>query len=395
MLILVCNAGSTSLKFKLMDMPAEQVLCTAKIERVGSLHDAVFEYKNFVHEKTIKQEQLNIPNYENGIRRFMEVLTDAETGNIGSLKEIARIGFKTVLAKGYPDVHMINEEVMEAMKTMLPLAPVHNRAYVEAIDVMKRLFPEAVLVGAFETSFHKTIPKERTVYGVPYEWYEKFELYRRGYHGASHRYIAETLSMEQKQYRAISCHLGGSSSICAIKDGVSVDSTFGLTVQTGLIHANRVGDMDCDLLPYLHSCGLSDEEITEGLTKKGGLYGISGVSADLRYIEQAARAGNERAQLAIDSYVYGIVKYIGAFYAVLGGLDYLVFTGGIGENSAAIRKLVCNRLRHLGVRLSEEKNDSNMEGCLSPEEASVQIRMIRANEELCVARQTYRCDVKS
>lgn len=376
-------------------MPAEQVLCEAKVERVGSQGDAIFEYKNLDCGKTIKQNGLSIPDYESGIKHFIKVLTDSEMGNVGSLKEIARIGFKTVLAKGYTDVHVIDEAVMTAMEKMLPLAPVHNRAYIDAIGVMERLFPDAVLVGAFETSFHKTIPKERTLYGVPYQWYEKFQLHRMGYHGASHRYIAETLGVQRKQYRAISCHLGGSSSICAIKDGVSVDSTFGLTVQTGLIHANRVGDMDCDLLPYLHSCGLSDEEITEGLTKKGGLYGISGVSADLRYIEQAARAGNERAQLAIDSYVYGIVKYIGAFYALLDGLDYLIFTGGIGENSAMIRKEVCSRLQHMGVFLCEESNARNEEGILSQADASVEIRMIRANEEVCVARQVYECNVKS
>ena len=395
MLILVCNAGSTSLKFKLLDMPVEQVLCEAKLERVGSLKDAIFEYKNLILGKSVKEINLNIPDYEKGIERFIEVLTDKEIGNINALKEISKIGFKTVLAKGYQDVHVINEDVINAMEEMIPLAPVHNRAYVEAVRVMKRKFPKAVMVGAFETSFHKTIPKERKVYGVPYEWYEKFDLYRRGYHGASHRYIAEILNRKRVQYRAISCHLGGSSSICAIRNGESVDSSFGLTVQTGLIHANRVGDMDCDLLPYLQSCGLSEMEITEGMTKKGGLYGISGVSGDLRYIEKAADEGNERAQLAMDAYVYGIVKYIGAFYAVLGGLDYLVFTGGIGENSVSIRKEVCSRLQHLGESLSKEKNECNTQGVLSSEDASVQVYMIHANEELCVARCAYRCDAKS
>ena len=394
MKILICNAGSTSLKFKLYDMPAEEVLASGGVERVGSTDDAIYKYDNASRGVSLREEKQSVPDYETGIRRFLSDLTDAERGAIGSVADIDRVGFKTVLSRGYYGVHELTEPVLQGMRDMYAAAPAHNGPYLAAIEALRAVLPEAMFVGAFETDFHRTIPLDRCVYGVPYEWLEKYGVRRMGYHGASHSYVASLLNeWEGKKYRAISCHLGGSGSICAIENGESRDSSFGFTLQTGLIHNNRVGAMDADIIHYLRAQGLSDEEIEHGMTKDGGLKGISGVSGDLRYVLEAAEAGNERAKLAVDVYVTGIIRYIGAFAAELGGLDCLAFTGGIGENSAVIRKMVCERLEYMGVRLSARRNTKEKgDRSISKKRSKVRVYVIAANEELGVARKTYGCE---
>ena len=394
MKILICNAGSTSLKFKLYDMPAEEVLASGGVERVGSTDDAIYKYDNASRGVSLREEKQSVPDYETGIRRFLSDLTDVERGAIGSVADIDRVGFKTVLSRGYYGVHELTEPVLQGMRDMYAAAPAHNGPYLAAIEALRAVLPEAMFVGAFETDFHRTIPLDRCVYGVPYEWMEKYGVRRMGYHGASHSYVASLLNeWEGKKYRAISCHLGGSGSICAIENGESRDSSFGFTLQTGLIHNNRVGAMDADIIHYLRVQGLSDEEIEHGMTKNGGLKGISGVSGDLRYVLEAAEAGNERAKLAVDVYVTGIIRYIGAFAAELGGLDCLAFTGGIGENSAVIRKMVCERLEYMGVRLSARRNTKEKgDRSISKKHSKVRVYVIAANEELGVARKTYGCE---
>ena len=394
MKILICNAGSTSLKFKLYDMPAEEVLASGGVERVGSTDDAIYKYDNASRGVSLREEKQSVPDYETGIRRFLSDLTDAERGAIGSVADIDRVGFKTVLSRGYYGVHELTEPVLQGMRDMYAAAPAHNGPYLAAIEALRAVLPEAMFVGAFETDFHRTIPLDRCVYGVPYEWMEKYGVRRMGYHGASHSYVASLLNeWEGKKYRAISCHLGGSGSICAIENGESRDSSFGFTLQTGLIHNNRVGAMDADIIHYLRAQGLSDEEIEHGMTKNGGLKGISGVSGDLRYVLEAAEAGNERAKLAVDVYVTGIIRYIGAFAAELGGLDCLAFTGGIGEHSAVIRKMVCERLEYMGVRLSARRNTKEKgDRSISKKHSKVRVYVIAANEELGVARKTYGCE---
>lgn len=389
MKILVCNVGSTSLKFKLYNMPNETVLCRGKAERVGSTDDALFLYENVITGQKDECFRQYIPEYHIGIEMFLSRMLSKEIGVLRSISEIDRVGFKTVLAKGYYGVHELTDDVLHAMEEMLIIAPAHNGPYLVAIRTMRELLPKTLFVGVFETAFHRTIPLERRLYGVPYEWYEKYDVRRYGYHGASHGYIAQILSAERERFKAISCHLGGSSSLCAILDGKSMDSSFGMTIQTGPIHGARVGDMDCDLLPYLKKCGLNEEEIQNGMTKNGGIKGISGVSADLRYVEAAAAEGNVRAKLALNTYANGIVHYIGAFYAELGGLDVLVFTGGVGEKSHVVRKLVCRQLRHMDIWLSKEKNLGMKDGCISEEGSPVEIRVIPTDEELRVARATY------
>lgn len=389
MKVLAANVGSTSLKFKLFEMPEETALCEAKIERVGSRDKAIFAYGSLVTGKHYRLEGQCIPDYTTGIRMFLEALVSGEYGVIKSVGEIDRIGFKTVLSKGFYGVHELTDEVMDGMRDYLFIAPVHNAAYLEAIGQFNNLLPDVPKIGVFETAFHTTIPIERRIYGVPYEWYEKYGLMRMGYHGASHGYIAQESCAYGKAGRVISCHLGGSCSVCAIQDGRSVDTSFGFSLQSGLIHANRTGDADPYMIPFLQSEGLSAEEIEDGLSKHGGLLGISGVSNDMRDLQSAAESGNERARLAVDAFVSGIIKQIGAFYAELGGLDQLVFTGGIGEHSAFVRNAVCSQLRHLGIELDEEKNSaSESVGVVSAAGSAVLVTVVPANEELGVARET-------
>lgn len=386
MKVLVSNVGSTSLKFKLFDMPDERVLCDAKVERVGSRDSAIYQYRSSIGGHFLHHEGLCIPDYSAGIIMFLSDLTSSEHGVLKFAQEIDAIGFKTVLDKGFYGVHELDEAVLEGMRERLFVAPAHNGPYLEAIQQFQGIIPEAKMVGVFETAFHTTIPFERRIYPVPYEWYEKYGVMRMGYHGASHAYIAQ----EAKASKLISCHLGGSCSVCAILDGRSVDCSFGFSLQTGLPHAQRCGDMDPYVIPYLMNEGLKEEEILEGLSKRGGLLGISGISGDLRIIQKAADSGNTRAALAIDMFSVSIVRYIGAYYAELGGLDKLVFTGGIGENSATVRSKVCASLGHIGIKLDESVNAGcHGSGIISADDSHVAVEVIAANEELGVARKTY------
>ena len=388
MKVLVCNAGSTSLKFKLYEMPACTVLATGKVERVGSCDDAIFGYCNTVTGYRVDAGKMNIPDYAVGINKFLFELTQGEGAVLTDIREIERVGYKSVLSKDHYGIHEIDEAVLQGMRDFLPLAPVHNSAYLKAIETVQAVLPGAKHVGVFETAFHREIPLERKLYGVPYEWYETYGIIRLGYHVASHGYIADCLNAEKKEYKAISCHLGGSASICGILNGKSVDTSFGMSLETGLIHANRVGDMDPTMIHFLKQVGLSEEEILQGCQKKGGLLGISGVSNDLRYVLEAADGGNERAKLAVDVFVTGIVHYIGAFFMDLGGLTDLVFTAGIGEHSDRIRAMVCQRLGAIGVKLDEEANQKNAP-IISVPDSTVTVRVIPTDEELGIARRTY------
>jgi acetate kinase len=392
MKILVCNAGSTSLKFKLFEMPEEKLLCQAKVERVGSGTDAIYSYACPLNGYSSQLTGLSVPTYAEGIAMFLASVTDKEGGALTDIRDILAVGFKTVLAKGFYGVHELNEEVLRGMRDYLFVAPAHNGPYLEAIGYFRELLPAARLIGVFETAFHTTIPPERRMYSIPYEWYEKYGIMRMGYHGASHAYGAETLTgLYGGTRKTIRCHLGGSCSLCAIENGKSADTSFGFSLQTGIPHANRAGDIDPYIIPFLKNEGLSLEEILLGLSKNGGLLGVSGVSNDLRAVEAAAEEGNVRAKLAIDVFVNSIVRYIGAFYAELGGLDNLVFTGGIGENSVAVRRSVCVAVKHLGVRLDETENEKR-EGAIrviSEQGSLVRVLVIPANEEIGVARRTY------
>jgi len=388
--ILICNAGSTSLKFKLFEMPAEIVRATGAVERIGS-DIAIFHYKNMSTGYTVRQDGLSIPSYTDGIQRFFDLLTHTEYGVIADIADIDRVGFKTVLAKDFYGTHLLTRDVLDGMEEWRVVAPVHNGAYLEAIACFQALMPDTPLVGAFETDFHRTMPPEHYLYSVPYDWYEQYGVRRMGYHGASHGYVADYVQRTQGAGRKVlSCHLGGSCSLCAIVDGKSIDNTFGFSLQVGVLHSTRNGDIDPYILPYMMHMGLSMEEITRDLEKNGGLKGISGVSGDLRLVEEAADAGNRRAKLAIDMFVTSIIRCAGSCYAEMGGMDDLVFTGGIGEHGVRIRKAVCEKLAHMGIRLDGEKNETlENDGIISTPDSPVTVHVVRANEELVVARRTF------
>lgn len=373
--ILVANAGSTSLKFKLYEFPQKRVLATGKAERVGSRTDAIYAFRSA--EKEVALAGQSVPDYMAGVKRFLR--------DLGPVK-IDAVGFKTVLSKGFPGVHVIDEAVLRGMEDYLSVAPAHNRAYLDAISVFRALMPETPLVGSFETAFHTAIPLERRVYGIPYELTERYGIYKMGYHGASHAYVASRLADKR---HVISCHLGGSGSICAILDGKSVDNSFGLSLQAGILNANRAGDIDPYVIPFLVSEGMPFEDVIAALEKRGGLLGISGVSGDMRHLREAADAGNARAKLAIDVYINGIVRYIGAYYAELGGLDAIAFTGGVGEHDARLRAEVIRQIAHFGLQLDGEKNARD-EFTITTADSRVSAHVIPADEELGVATNTYR-----
>ena len=384
MMILICNAGSTSLKFKLWQMPEFTILAEGHVERVGSEH-GIFSYKS--PAGGFSRENLSIPDYESGIRLFLDALV-SDCRALDSLAQLDAIGYKTVLSKDHYGVHFLTEEVLEGMRAYYSVAPAHNGPYLDAIRVFSRLLPDIPQVGVFETAFHQSIPMKHRVFPIPYEWTQRYGIMRMGYHGASHGYVAERLKAHR---RVVSCHLGGSASLCAILDGRSMDNSFGFSLQMGIPHASRTGDVDPYIVPYLLEKGLSIEEIYAGLGKNGGLKGVSGTSGDMRDIEQAIAEGSERALLALKVLHTHIIRYIGAYAMELGGLDALAFTGGIGENSARLRHMVMQSMAHMGVIEDEASNTCGTgEHLVSAADSRIAVYVIPANEEYMVVRETYR-----
>lgn len=379
MKILICNAGSTSLKFKIYDMPSERVIISASAERIGDPAGGSFIFNGH----SIKEEIRSFPDYEAGIRYFLAAV---KAENVG----FDALGFKTVLSKGYNGTYIINDDVINGMREYLTVAPAHNRHYIEAINTFKKLLPDMPAVGAFETAFHSTMEPEAYIYPVPYEWYEKYGIRRFGYHGASHSYVGDNLTeLLGSKYKAVSCHLGGSCSLCAITDGKSVDTSFGMSLQAGLPQSNRSGDFDPFIIDYLiENEGMSKEEIFASLRKKGGLLGISGISGDYRDIENAADK-DPRAKLARDIFTRELVRYISGYAGIMGGIDAIAFTGGIGENSAYVRNFVMNKLAFLGIKPLEDQPLNGIRK-ITDAASKVSVFVIPANEELGIARKTYK-----
>ena len=387
MKILVCNAGSTSLKYKLFSMPEEIIISEGKIERVGDDNGGFYYFKNNLNNTEESSDKRKIPDYAYGIKTYLDFLLSSNA--INDLSEVKAVGFKTVLSKDHYGVHIIDDDVLKGMEEFMVVAPAHNRCYLQAIRTFMDVMPGVPLVGVFETAFHQTLNKEAYIYPVPYEWYEKYGLRRFGYHGASHSYVADVLNDKFKNgYKAISCHLGGSSSIAAIVDGVCKETSFGMSLQCGLPQSNRAGDFDPYLIFFLLKQGLSVEEIETSLQKKSGLLGISGVSNDLRDIEEAS-VDNERAKLAIDIYIRELIRYISGYVGLIGGIDCICFTGGIGENSFKVRNSVMNRLSFLGIKPSDCEVKKGEICKLTTDDSKVSVFVIPANEELGVARKTY------
>ena len=393
MKILVVNVGSTSLKFRLFQMEDESVAAVGKVERVGSPRSPL-SYQ--LGDGPKQERDIRCPDHRAAIEQVLEILTDPASRVLTSLQELDAIGFKPVHAKGIADSVVVTDEVIRAMEDYIFLAPAHNPPYIEAFRIFQQLLPDKILVGVFEAAFHKTIPDYARTYGIPYEWAEKHAIQRYGFHGASHRYISwrapELAGRPGRDSRIISCHMGGSASICAISDGRSIETSMGFSPQAGLSHATRNGDLDPFVPLYLmQEEGLSVDQVRAGLSQRGGLKGISGLSGDVRDLEEAAAAGNPRARLALEVLVHETRKYIGAYSAVLEGLDILAFTGGIGENGIRIRQSVCQGLEYLGIRLDPARNQvRGRDAVISADGSKVAVLVILANEELVIARETAR-----
>ena len=389
MKILVANIGSTSFKYRLYDMPGEQLLARGGVERIGADNSRSYV---LLGEETI-EKIAPVPDHGAAVGACLAQLTDPERGCLASAEELSAIGFKAVHAKQMSGVQVVDDAVLDAMQAYADVAPAHNPPYIRAMRQLREQFPQLPLVAAFETGFHETIPLAHRLYAVPYEWYEKYGIKRWGFHGASHRYIAGRIAqlMGRDDLRVISCHLGGSSSLSAITAGKSIGNSLGMSPQSGLPHNNRVGDIDPWVLPVLlRETGQPLEEILSTMAGAGGLAGISGAGNDLRDLEEAASGGDQRSQLAIDVFIGAVRDYLGTYLVRLGGLDALVFTGGIGENSVTIRQGVCRGLESFGIVLDGAKNDGARGECkISAEGSSVEIWTVPTNEEIVVARQSF------
>ncbi len=384
--ILICNVGSTSLKYQLFDMDnGETVLASGGAERVGTA-GSVFYYKD--NGNTIRAEAV-FPSHKEAISAMLTQLLD---GCVSSLEEISCVGFKVVHAKGITGVQYLTENVLQAMADFNSVAPAHNPPYIAAIRQFRELMPDTPLIGSFETAFHANMPPEAYLYPIPVELSKKHAIRRYGFHGASLEYLSTWTAekMGRQDLKLVCCHLGGSGSLCAVKNGISIDTTMGMSLQCGVLQNNRIGDMDPYVIFYLvEECGMDLHEVKQMLQSKSGLLGLSGgVSNDLRDIQEAADKGDENCRNAVKAYAYVIKKYIGAYAAAMGGVDAIVFGGGIGKNSDAVRALALDGLQFLGIQLDTTKNRTPTGGDdISSPESMVRIFVVDTNEEIIVARK--------
>jgi acetate kinase len=388
MKILVANLGSTSFKYRLFDMADERQLARGGVERIGSAESPCFV------EIAGKRQELRarVPDHAVAVRQCLAQLTDPATGCLQSEAEVAAIGFKAVHGGRISGVQRVTPDVLAAMEEMSLVAPAHNPPYIKAMRLLAEKLPDLPLVAAFETGFHATIDDRLRFYPAPYDWGEKLHIKRWGFHGASHRYIAQRASQLLGRYdlRIISCHLGGSNSLCAIRGQQSVATSMGMSPQTGLPHNNRVGDFDPFAIPLIMQAeGMSLHQVLDTLAERSGLLGLSGISGDIRDLEDAAAQGKARARLALDVFVAEIRRHLGGMLIELGGVDAIVFTGGIGENGVNIRAGVCANLTELGIEVDPARNaEAKGESRVSTDASRVQVWTVPTNEELIVARQT-------
>lgn len=387
MKILVANLGSTSFKYRLFDMELEEQLARGGIERIGASKSACFAD---VAGKRLEQEA-QVADHAAAVQMCLSQLTDPEHGCLSDAKEVAAIGFKAVHGGRFSGVQSVTDELLDAMEEMNEVAPAHNPPYIRAMRLLANKLPEIPLVAAFETGFHQSIDPAWRYYGIPYQWATEYQVQRWGFHGASHRFISERTAvlLGRNDLRIVSCHLGGSSSLCAIRDGRSVATTMGMSPQTGLMHNNRCGDFDPFAIPMvMKRSGLSLDEVMSELASRSGLLGLSGVSGDIRDLEEAKAAGNSQAALALDVFVADVRRHLGGLMIALEGLDAIVFTGGIGENGKGTRAAVCQGLDSFGIELDSSRNHSATgEASFHADTSRVQLWIIPTNEELIVARQ--------
>lgn len=393
MKILVLNCGSSSIKYALYDMDTKTVMTSGGAERVG-LDGAFVKVKLANGEK--RKVMHDIPEHTEGVKFIFSLLVDPEIGVIKDLKEIDAVGHRTVHGgEKFNKSVRLTEEVLKVYEECNDLAPLHNPANLKGIRAVQELMPEMPQVGVFDTAFHQTMPKEAFMYALPYELYEKYGVRRYGFHGTSHRYVSqrvcEFLGVKAEGKKIITCHIGNGASIAAVKDGKCVDTSMGLTPLEGLIMGTRSGDVDGGALTFIEKkLGLDADGLSDLLNKKSGMLGITGISSDMREIEEAFEEGNERAKLAFDMYFYRIRKYIGAYAAAMDGCDIIVFTAGVGENQPSLREEVCKKLTYLGVEIDVEKNKNlrGKEALISTPESKVAVCVIPTDEELMIASDT-------
>jgi len=393
MKILVLNCGSSSIKYALYNMDTQEVMTSGGAERVG-LDNAFVKVKLPNGEK--KQIMHDIPEHMEGVKFIFSLLTDPEIGVIRSLKEIDAVGHRMVHGgEKFSKSVLITDEVIKAFVEVSDLAPLHNPANLKGIQAVSELMPGLPQVGVFDTAFHQTMPQYAYMYGLPYEMYEKYGIRRYGFHGTSHRYVSKRvcdfLGVPYEKQRIITCHIGNGASLAAIKDGKCVDTTMGLTPLEGVMMGTRSGDVDGGAITYLEKkLNLSPDEMSNYLNKQCGMASLSSVGSDMRDVEAAYLAGNKRAILALEMYNYKIKKYIGAFAAVMGGVDIIVFTAGVGENQPSVRQGVCEGLEFLGVKINKELDQTirGTETIISTPDSKVKVVVIPTDEELMIAKDT-------
>ena len=392
--VLVINAGSSSLKYQLLNPASGELLAKGLCERIGI--DGRFTYKpQLPGKETVKEAEIPMPTHNEAIQAVLNALVDEKNGVIGSMKEIDAVGHRVVHGgEKFAKSVVITDEVMQTIEECNPLAPLHNPANIIGIKACQELMPGVPMVAVFDTAFHQTMPPVAYTYAIPYEYYEKDKVRRYGFHGTSHKYVsqraADMLGKPIEQLKLISCHLGNGSSVTAVDGGKSVDTSMGFTPLAGLPMGTRSGDIDAGILEYLmNKYGMDIKEMVNVLNKKSGVMGVSGVSSDFRDLEEAFEQGNERAGLAVDMFNYGVKKLIGAYAAAMGGVDAIIFTAGVGENSASQRMAIASGLEFMGVKMDEDANKvRGEERVISAPDSKVTVLLIPTNEELMIAMDT-------
>ncbi|MFH1719015.1 MAG: acetate kinase [Planctomycetota bacterium] len=392
MKVLVINAGSSSIKYHLYQMPEAEVLASGLVERIG---EQAAELSHFFRGKT-HSAPAKVETVEKGMELILETLVDKQVGVLKEISEIGAVGHRVVHGgEEFTNSVIIDEKVIASIEKFADLAPLHNPPNLAGIVAAQRKLPDVMQVACFDTAFHATIPEVAYMYALPYELYEKYGIRRYGFHGISHRYVARraAVMMGRGKYEinAITCHLGNGCSVTAVKDGRSIDTSMGLTPLEGVPMGTRSGDLDPAILFYLADKGYAVKELKDLCNKRSGLLGISGLSNDVRNLEELVKKGNARAKLAIDVFCYRIKKYIGAYAAVLDTVDAVVFTGGIGENAVLLRERICNTVAQIGVRLDHVANKSAVgtEAEISSEDSDVKVFVIPTNEQVAIAHDTY------
>ena len=392
--ILVINAGSSSLKYQLLNPETGELLAKGLCERIGI--DGKFTYKpQAAGKQVLDAVDVAMPTHSEAIQAVLDALVDKDNGVIGSMKEIDAVGHRVVHGgEAFNQSVLITDEVLKAIEDCIPLAPLHNPANLTGIRACQSVMPGVPMVGVFDTAFHQTMPAKAYMYALPYEYYEADKVRRYGFHGTSHKYVAgraaAMLGKKPEELKLISCHLGNGSSVTAVDGGKSVDTSMGFTPLAGLPMGTRAGDLDAGILQYLmNKYSLSIDEMLNILNKKSGVQGVSGVSSDFRDLENAFKGGNDRAGLAVDMFNYGVKKLIGAYAAAMGGVDAIIFTAGVGENSASQRMAIASCLEFMGVKMDEAANNvRGKEAVISAADSQVKVLLIPTNEELMIAMDT-------